>query len=169
MTKAYKHEWRKKQIRVKTFTLLSAFSLEVELAVHTGGRICYGMLAAQVKPHSEPDCVKLSLAYTQENTIKYEDTCLFDGTYAYRGLPREYASAVMDKMHSSISQKESFPQCEIVFEDSANCEVGSSPMIFGSIAEIITNIICLGSVDEILDLNIETFTKLYAESINLRY
>jgi len=168
LIKDYKYEWIKKQIRAKTFKLSSSFLLGVELAVHKGGRICYGMLAAQVKPHSKQDCVNLSLAFTQKNTIKFEDACVIDGTHVYKGLPEEYTSEIINKIYSVISQKESYPQCNIIFEDSANCEVGSSPIIFGIIAEIITNIIFLGSVDEILNLDIETFTKLYVKSINLQ-
>ena len=127
------------------------------------------MLAAQVEPNSKVDCVNLSLAFTQENTIKFEDACVIDNTYVYKGLPEEYTSEIINKTYSLISQKESYPQCNIIFEDSANCEVGSSPMIFGIIAEIIINIIFSGSVDEILNLDIKTFTKLYVKNINLQY
>lgn len=169
VVKDYEYEWIKKQIKVKTFNMEASFSLGVEVAVHKGGRICYGMLTAQVKPHNEPDCVNLSLAYTQENTTKFEDACVIDKTYVYKGLPKEYTSEIINKIYSLISQKESYPQCNIIFEDSANCEVGSSPMFFGIIAEIIVNIIFGGSIDEILNLDVETFTKLYVKNINLQY
>ena len=169
LVRDYKYEWIKKQIRIKTFKLSSPFLLGVELAVHKGGRICYGMLAAQVKPHSKQDCVNLSLAFTQENTITFEDACIINDTHVYKGLPKEYTSEIIKKIYSLISQKESYPQCSIIFEDSANCEVGSSPIIFGIIAEIITNIIFSDSVNEILNLDIETFTKLYVKNINFQY
>ena len=42
-------------------------------------------------------------------------------------------------------------------------------MIFGIIAEMIINIICSGSVDEIFDLDIETFSKHYVKDIYLKY
>lgn len=169
MMKDYKYEWREKQIQIKTYQLSLPYTLGVELAVYRGGRICYGMLTAQVKPKDKKDRVNLSLALTQENTIQYEGACIIDNTYVYKGLPEEYADEIINKISSFMLKKESFPQCDIFIEDSANCEVGSSPMIFGIIAEIMINLISSGEEDAILNLDIETFTKLYVNNINLKY
>ena len=46
----YQYEWKKRQIKVKTVELPLPFCLGVEIIVHTGGRICYRMLSAQVSP-----------------------------------------------------------------------------------------------------------------------
>lgn len=168
LIKDYEYEWKKRQIKVKTVEMPFPFRLGIELAVHVGGRICYGILTAQVNAHNKRDCVNLLLAYTQKNTVRYTGTGLIDDSHVYKGLPEEYTAEILDRSASAISQKEVFPQCSICFEDSANCEVGSSPMFFGAIAEMIINIIGTGSVDEIFSLDAETFSRCYAKGLNLR-
>lgn len=162
--KDYKYEWRKEYVQVKTYKAALPYTLGVELAIHTGGRICYGMLAAQVKPSDKKDCVGLSLALTQENSIKYEG---IDNAYAYKGLPEEYADEIINKIHLFMLKKESYPQCDIFIEDAVNCEVGSSSSFFGIIAEIMINLISSATEASISNMDIKTFTKLYASNINL--
>ncbi len=169
MLKDHEYSWYSNQIETKTYQFSSSFLLGVELKVHKGGRICYGMLMAQVQPYDKQNCVDISLAYTHKNTVKYEGSCLYNDTYVYKGLPEEYVGQVINSISSSILKKDSYPQCSITLEESVNCEVGSSPIIFGIIADIITNIICTSSEDEILDMNIETFTKQYVKNISLQY
>lgn len=169
MQKDYEYEWLKCRIRSKTYQCLSSFSLGVELKIHRGGRICYGMLVAQILPHSERDCVKISVAFTSKNTIKYEKSCLINDTYVYKGLPEEYAGQVIASISSAILKTDCYPQCNIIIEDAANCEIGSSPMIFGIVADIITNIICTGSENEIQNIDIENFTGKFVKNISLQY
>lgn len=169
MLKNYECDWHRKQIKTNTFQISSSFLLGVELMVHRGGRICYGMLTAQVQPNNEQDCVKISIGYTHKNTIKFIDSFLTCDDNVYKGLPEEYAEQVLSSIVSTISEKDRYPQCNLIFEDSANCEVGSSPMLFGLIAEIITNIIYTSSPSKILDMDIELFTNQYVKNIGLRY
>lgn len=169
MLKDYEYSWYSNPIEIKTYQFSASFSLGVELKIHMGGRICYGMLMAQVKPYDKQNCVDLCLAYTHKNTVKYEESCLCNDRYVYKGLPEEYVEEVINRITLSILEKESYPQCSIILEESANCEVGSSPRIFGIIADIIINIICAGAEDEILDMNIEAFTRQYVKNISLQY
>lgn len=126
------------------------------------------MLAAQVQPHNEQDCVKVSIAFTHENIVRFEKSCLTDPSYVYKGLPEEYVDRVIDHICSVILEKESYPQCHIIIENAANCEVGSSPVFFGMIAEIIANIICTGSEAEIQNMDIETFNIQYVKNDFIR-
>lgn len=169
MLKDYEYEWRRSQIRIKTSQISTSFSLGLELKIHTGGRICYGMLAAQIKPHDEHDCVNVSLAFTSENTSRYGESCLMADTYVYKGLPEEYVEQVTQSIGSAILKKDRYPQCNIVIGDAANCEVGSSPMIFGIMADIMIDLICTGSEDEFVNMDIETFTGKYVKNIHLQY
>lgn len=73
------------------------------------------------------------MAFTSKNTTKYEDSCLINDTYVYKGLPEEYAEQVIASINSAILKRGRYPQCNIIIEDAANCEIGSSPMIFGNI------------------------------------
>ena len=42
-------------------------------------------------------------------------------------------------------------------------------MIFGIIADIMTNIICTNSEDEMRNMDIETFTTQYVKNIGFKY
>ncbi len=161
LLKDYKYNWRKKLINIKTYEFLSTFLLGVEIKIHTGGKICYGMLAAKIYPLRKQDCVEIELAFTHKNSVKYEASGLIDDTHVYKGLPEEYTERMINQICSTILEKEKYPQCKIVIEDSANCEIGSSPMFFGMIADIIVNLIYTSSEDEIYNMNIETFTNQY--------
>lgn len=165
----YEYSWYHDQIQTKTYQFLSSFLVGVELKIYKGGRICYGMLMAHVQPCDKKNCVEVSLTYTCKNTVKYKESCLYNDTYVYKGLPKEYVESVIHSINSSILEKESYPQCSIIIEESAHCEVGSSPIVFGIIADIIANIICVNSENEILNMDIETFTKQYVKTINLQY
>lgn len=169
LLKDYEYDWYKKLINIKTSEFLSSFLLGVEIKINAGGRICYGMLAAKVYPISKRDCVEIELAFTHKNSVKYDNSCLMNDTYVYKGLPEEYTEQIINQICSTILEKEYYPQCKIMIEDSANCEVGSSPMIFGMIANIIVNLIYTGSEDKIYNMDIETFTKQYMKDTKLKY
>lgn len=169
MNKDYEDNLFEQEIGQKTEQISTPFLLGVELKVHRGGRICYGMLIARVQPHNGPDIVKISIAFTHQNTIKYKDSFLLNEEYVYKGLPKEYLEKVSSSVCETITAKNVYPQCHILFEYAANCEVGSSPMIFGIIAEIITNLICTSSLDEIHNISIDSFTEKYARNIGLCY
>ena len=73
------------------------FLLGIEMIVHMGGRMCYGMLAARAEPHNEQNRVNLLLAFTQKNTVRYTGTGLIDDIHVYKGLPEEYAAEVINR------------------------------------------------------------------------
>ena len=99
------------------------------------------MLGVCVQPNEEINCVKIEIAFTQENRIRYYDSCLYDDRSAYKELPEEYVEAVIGKVTSEILKRDKYPQYKIVFEYATNCEVGSSSMIYELISGIIINII----------------------------
>ncbi len=169
LVKDYKYDWHKRLINIKTFEFSSSFSLGVEIKINMGGRICYGMLAAKVYPLKKQDCVEIELAFTHKNSVKYDASCLVNDAYVYKGLPEEYTEQIINQICSTILEKEFYPQCKITIEDSANCEVGSSPMIFGMIADIIVNLIYTSSEYEIYNMDIETFSEQYIKNTKLKY
>lgn len=169
ISKDYEDEYCSKKIEHKTNVISKSFTVGVEMMVHKGGRICYGMLVAQILPYDKPNAVKLSIAYTRENTIRYKESILYDDEFVYKGLPQEYVEQIYSSIYQLIKEKDIYPQCDISFEYSANCEVGSSPMIFGHIAEIIANMLYIDSIEEIFNMDIANFTNLYLKGINLIY
>lgn len=165
----YKQDWKKYQIERMTFPVVRNYRLGVELEIYKGGRICYGMLGVCVQPNEEINCVKLEIAFTQENRIRYYDSCLYDDRSVYKGLPEEYVEAVIGKVTSEILKRDKYPQYKIVFECAANCEVGSSSMIYELISGIIINIISENICEKIMDMDIESFTQQFANNVNLHY
>lgn len=153
----------------KTIMISTIFEIGVELELHRGGRICYGFLAANVRPHNEQGRVKISIAFTQENTVRYEDSCLLYDSFVYKGLPKEYLKQVGESMTAAIEREERYAQSEILVDYSANCEIGSSPMLFGLIGEMLVKLINIDSMERIMDMEIQAFTEEFANKFNLRY
>ncbi len=169
MEKEYEEEWITQEINKTTKKVLNPFSVGVELMVHTGPRMCYGMLMAYVTPSDEQDCIKVSVAYTKENAIKYPNSLLSDDRYVYKGLSEEYVEEVCNTVSEVINEKADYWQCDIVFGDAANCEAGSSPMFFRIITKIILELIDKNVLDAISTMSIADFTARYVKDINLRY
>lgn len=165
MTKEYEEQCLSKIIPHKTKTFSESFSLGVELMIHVGPRICYGMLVAQVMPYDEQDFIKVLISFTRENTIRYRDSILLNDEYVYEGLPEEYVEQVSDSIYQAIGEKEAYPQCHIYFGHSANCEVGSSPMFFSIIAEMIINILYDNSMEDIFSMDKEEFKEKYMTKV----
>lgn len=157
------------EIQKETYPLKTPFLIGVELQISMGGRICYGLLGAKVKPYEKKDAIKVSVYYTNKNTIKYDYSSLFDDEFVYKGLPKEYLEYINNNVYDTLKEKKSFPSCEISFDYAANCEVGSSPMIFGIIAEMIINFIDTGIIEKISSISLEEFSQQYVKKIHLRY
>lgn len=130
----------------------SLHSLGLEVAIHRGGRICYGLLSASISPNDNTDSVLLSVAYTQKNTEKYCESILLDDEYCYKGLPYEHLEAVISGATKSITEIDTFPLCNISLDHSANCEVGSSPMFFRMIVESLIELISMLNVASLSEL-----------------
>lgn len=169
MHKDYEETYFCETIEQKTDLSVIPFSVGVELKKNSGGRIIYGMLMAYIEPRKERNTIKISIAYTQKNTVRYENSFLRNDRLVFKGLQKEYVSNVYSSIYKVIKRKENYPQCDICFDYAANCEVGSSPMIFEIIAEMIMEIIYANSVKEIFNMSIEDFTQKYVRNINLCY
>lgn len=74
MKNDYKESYYNKIITQETRPLSYTYMLGVELQIHTGGRICYGMLCSKVQPFDKRNIVKISIAFTQKNTVKYKSS-----------------------------------------------------------------------------------------------
>lgn len=166
--KDYSEEYITGFINHETRIMENSFSIGIELMVHKGGRICYGMLAAQVRPNIEANSVKMSVAVTPQNTVKYSESILLNDEYVYRGLPKEYVAHIINCIKQSVCEKEVYPQYEVLFNYAANCEVGSSPRFFGYIAEIIMDILYSDSMEKVFGMDAVEFADLYLGKIGFK-
>lgn len=165
MLRDYEEEYIVRDVDRETCAFAKEYSVSVEWSRHVGGKICYGMLGATVRPYHKADSVRVSMAYTQKNTVKYDESLLLNDEYVYKGLPIEYVGYLEECIEQYIKEKDAFPQCEIVLNQAANCEVGSSEMFFSYIAQMLINMIYNDSVEEIIDMDVEEFTSRYVEKI----
>ena len=90
------YEYRSKFFQVirKTQQLDNEFSLGIEMKIHRGGRICYGLLGAEVKSGKNLEAINVHIAYTDKNRIRYNDSCLINDEFVYKGLPEEYIEKI---------------------------------------------------------------------------
>lgn len=169
MVRDYKYDRKEHKIELMTFPVSLDHWLGVEVKINKGGRICYGMLAAQVQSNEDADCVRIDIAFTQKNSIRFYDSCLYDDSWVYKGLPQEYVESIIQSATSEIIKKDRYPQCKIIFGHAANCEVGSSPMIYRLISEMMIDMIFENAYEKIMDMDIKTFTERSAQNIGLHY
>ena len=165
------YEYRSKFFQVirKTQQLDNEFSLGIEMKIHRGGRICYGLLGAEVKSGKNLEAINVHIAYTDKNRIRYNDSCLINDEFVYKGLPEEYIEKINSSITEDILNRKNFPQCDIFFDYAANCEVGSSPALFGCIAKMLIRLISSNLMDQIFNMGIKEFTEEFVQDVNLRY
>lgn len=169
MVKDYEYTWKCFQAIRKTKQLDNELLLGIELMIHMGGRMCYGLLAFRIKPSECLKMIKVYIAYTNKNLVRYKNSCLLDDKFVYKGLPEEYMEYLSNSILETILVEKDFPQCDLFLEYAANCEVGSNPAVFGYIAEILIHLISSNLIDEAFNMDIKQFTELFVKNINLRY
>ena len=152
----------------RTRLYYTLYSVGLEVAVHRGGRICYGLLSASISPNDNADSMLLSVAYTQKNTEKYCESILLDDKHCYKGLSYEYLEAVINGAVKSITEIEKFPLCNISFDYSLNCEDGSSPMFFSIIAESLIELISMLNVANLSELTLKPCEDFLVNKFGLR-
>ena len=158
-----------KVLNTKTYLIEDAFSIGVEYALHTGPRILYGFMMVYVEPNDVNNTVNVSVSYTKDNVIHYEKSLLiYNSDYVYKGLPEEYLKDVQKTIENKIICSEYFPQCNLRFASSANCEVGSCSNFFVKITEIIIELICKCSMEEIADVLNERFFEKFDINLSVR-
>lgn len=169
MVKDYEYKWKCFQVIKKAQQLHTEFSIGIEMKIHRGGRICYGLLAAQVKSSKSLEAINIYIAYTDKNRIKYNESCLIDDEFVYKGLPEEYIQLINNSVMEEILNRKNFPQCDIYIDYAANCEVGSSPALFGCIAKMLIHLISSNLIDQIFNMDIKEFTEQFVQDVNLRF
>ena len=156
-------------LQKNTYTIEDMFSIGVEYALHTGPRILYGFMLAYVEPNDVNNTINVSVSYTKENVIHYENSLLvYNSDNVYKGLPEEYLEDVQQAINNKIMCLESFPRCNLRFYSSANCEVGSCSNFYAIIIGVIIELICKSSPEEIANISNERFLEKFDINLNGR-
>ena len=72
MVRDYEYKWKCLQVKMKSQELDNEFLLGIEMKIHRGGRICYVLLAAEVKSGKSLEEINAYVAYTDKNRIRPE-------------------------------------------------------------------------------------------------
>lgn len=155
-------------IQRDTCQIEQSFSIGIEYKCHVGGRMLYGLLLADVAPCQIKNTVNVIILYTKGNSIHFDGSLLLNDAHVYKGLPKEYLEGVRQSVLESVRCRQSFPQCDLVFCSSANCEIGSSPALFGKIAKVIVKMVHRNSFAELQQISTDDFTEKYCAELRMQ-
>lgn len=125
-------------------------ALEVNLYRNAGN---YALLGMEYMPN-DGDELTVNINYITENQIHYQSELTKYNDYKYVGLLKEYKEMIIDTIKSSHGIGGGCLNIPIA----VNCEVGSCPIIFGKVTEMLLEVMCDDKDEVNLDLRIQ---KLY--------
>lgn len=111
-----------------------------ELFLHKDAS-CYGLLGFKFIPDRESSRLKISVRYHEGNKEHYFSEIRASGSqkHIYKGLEHQYLSAVTDSI-AAFCQKNKLSGGSLYMHTAANCEVGSSPLLFESLTELLLSV-----------------------------
>ena len=125
--------------------------IELALATHASS---YGLLGATFLPSNpnEENTLSVEVRFNDER-IPFQESLSIHKNFSYLGLEKVYAQSILSSVIEFFSSR-SVPAGKLIFDTSAHCEVGSSPLIFSCITEILLDIL-LNCYDKISDQELE--------------
>ncbi|MDR1539418.1 MAG: hypothetical protein LBU32_15745 [Clostridiales bacterium] len=137
----------KKTIIDAVFETTEASFLRTEMAIEIflhldSNYYDYGLLGVEYTPIPEADYVEIVMncSTNKNNNVKYEDSIIKSYSSVYVGIPEGYVNYVMNRVASYLISKNVQPGV-LNFVVSVNDIVGSSPRLFGDLAEMLINLI----------------------------
>lgn len=119
--------------------LLQPQKLALEVYMHRNANN-YGILGVEYIPKQGSETIDVEIVYIKENQVKYASELLQYSDYMYYGLPKECLNTVREKVKLYMD-KEDFSGGNLLFRFAVNSEVGSSPSLFGIMAEMLLEFI----------------------------
>lgn len=138
----------RKSIQKKYF--LAKVALEVYLHKNSGN---YALLGLEYEP-DESGILSIEIQYVVDNKIHYESSLTKFNNYKYLGLPEE----CIDIIFETIKSNKNISSGTFKIPIAANCEVGSSPLVFSKVINFLLEFICNQNENTNFDLLME---KLY--------
>lgn len=114
-------------------------ALELSLHKHISS---YALLGFNYVPAKNTKNLRISIEYSSENKINYSSEIrpTTSCKYIYKGLDKQFLSAVIDSIND-FNKETNLPAGYLRFDIAANCEIGSSSLIFGAITKILLTIL----------------------------
>ncbi|MBD5544714.1 MAG: hypothetical protein HDR01_10885 [Lachnospiraceae bacterium] len=110
-------------------------ALELSLHKHISS---YALLGFDYVPAKNTNNLIVSIKYSDENEINYlsKIRSVASSKYIYRGLDEHLLPAVVDSI-IDFGKENPLPAGYLKFDIAANCEIGSSSLIFGIITKML--------------------------------
>ena len=126
-------------------------ALEVYLHKNAGN---YALLGMEYMP-DEGNELTLNISYVEENKIHYQSELTKYNGYKYVGLPEECKELIIN----TIKSNHSIGGGSLNIPIAVNCEVGSSPIIFGKVTDILLEVLSEDKNEINLELKIQSLYK----------
>lgn len=126
-------------------------ALELSLHKHISS---YAMLGFDYIPIRGSKVLTVRISYCDENNINYLSQVRPGKScrYIFGGIDKFFLAAIEDKI-IHFTRENHLPAGDLNFNIGANCEVASSPLIFGIITEILLGILITIDKKKLLDSN----------------
>jgi hypothetical protein len=142
----------RENIRKKCFW--TKVALEVYLHKNAGN---YALLGLEYEPN-ESGFLNIDIQYVVDNEKHYDSDLTKFNNYKYLGLPEECTDMILE----TIKSNKSFSSGTLKIPIAANCEVGSSPLVFSKVTSLLLELICNQNEDNNIDLLMEElYTKYF--------
>ena len=122
-------------------------ALEVYLHKNAGN---YALLGLEYVPN-ESGILSIEIQYVIDNEMHYESDLTKFNDYKYLGLPEECTEIILEK----IKNNKSISSGTLKIPIAANCEVGSSPLVFSKVTGLLLEFICNQNKEANFDLLME--------------
>ena len=115
---------------------------EIALPLHASS---YAFLGVEFAPNEE-EFLNIEVRYN-ESKEEYKQTLSMCGGVTYKGLPEEFVNAVYKSILQFFEYGAEIPCGKLTVKTAANCEVGSSNVIFACLIKIVLDILFGGYVN----------------------
>ncbi len=122
-------------------------ALEVYLHKNAGN---YALLGLEYVPN-ESEILSIEIQYKIDNEMHYESDLTKYNDYKYLGLPEE----CIDIIFETVKNNENISSGSLKIPIAANCEVGSSPLVFSKVTSLLLELICNQDKEVDFDLLME--------------
>lgn len=135
----------RKSIPIKCF--LNKVALEVYLHKNSSN---YALLGLEYEPN-ESGVLSTEIQYIVDNEMHYESALTKFNNYKYLGLPEECTDIILETIKSNKNISSGILKIPIA----SNCEVGSSPLVYSKVINLLLELICNQKEDTNFDLLIK--------------
>ena len=133
----------------ESLTYILQVALELSLHRHTSS---YALLGFEYVPVKGTNSLMVCIKYSNKNEINYlsKIRSITSCKYIYRGLDKQFLPAITDSI-IDFGKEIRLPAGYLKFDIAANCEIGSSPLIFGIMTKMLLTTLLNINMDRLME------------------